>query len=127
LISNSNFKIQLKFEKVFHMKVVELEILKISYFGNFSSHYMILGVIWQKQSKGSCVLGGATVPDESPPGTARHGHRRAVVAFGQLPGASWPPAVASRDHRAGRLRICCLSYKAPRCRRLFLFSVFTAA
>jgi hypothetical protein len=43
------------------MKLVELEILKISYFGNFSSHYMILGVIWQKQIKGSCVLGGATV------------------------------------------------------------------
>jgi hypothetical protein len=27
------------------MKLVELGILKISYFGNFSSHYMILGVI----------------------------------------------------------------------------------
>jgi hypothetical protein len=27
------------------MKLVELEIMKISYLGNFSSHYMILGVI----------------------------------------------------------------------------------
>jgi hypothetical protein len=57
LISNSNLKIQFEFEKVFNIKLVYLEILKISYFGNFSSHYMILGVIWQKQFKGSCVLG----------------------------------------------------------------------
>jgi hypothetical protein len=49
LISNSNFKIQFEFEKVFNMKVVELEIMKISYFGNFSSCHMILRVIWQKQ------------------------------------------------------------------------------
>jgi hypothetical protein len=34
-----------EFEKVFNMKVVDLEILKISYYGNFSSHYMILRVI----------------------------------------------------------------------------------
>jgi hypothetical protein len=34
---------------VFNIKLVELEILKISYFENFSSCYMILGVIWQKQ------------------------------------------------------------------------------
>jgi hypothetical protein len=39
LISNSNFKIQFEFEKLFNMKLVELEILKIL--------YMILGVIWQ--------------------------------------------------------------------------------
>jgi hypothetical protein len=37
LISNSNFKIQAEFEKLFNMKVVELEILKILYLGNFSS------------------------------------------------------------------------------------------
>jgi hypothetical protein len=37
LILNSNFKIQAEFEKVFNMKVIELEILKISYLGNFSS------------------------------------------------------------------------------------------
>jgi hypothetical protein len=43
------------------MKLVELEILKISYLGNFSSCYMILEVCWQKLSKGSGVLGGATV------------------------------------------------------------------
>jgi hypothetical protein len=37
LISNSNFKIQAEFKKVFSIKVIELEILKISYLGNFSS------------------------------------------------------------------------------------------
>jgi hypothetical protein len=30
---------------VFYTKLVELEILKISYLGNFSSCYMVLGVI----------------------------------------------------------------------------------
>jgi hypothetical protein len=30
---------------VFNIKLVELEILKISYFGNFSSYYMMLRVI----------------------------------------------------------------------------------
>jgi hypothetical protein len=34
-----------QFEKVFNMKLVELEKLKISYIGHFSSCYMILGVI----------------------------------------------------------------------------------
>jgi hypothetical protein len=34
---------------VFNIKLVELEIMKISCLGNFSSYYMILGVIWQKQ------------------------------------------------------------------------------
>jgi hypothetical protein len=42
---NSNFKIQFEFEKVFNTKLVELEILKISYLGNFSSCYMNLRVI----------------------------------------------------------------------------------
>jgi hypothetical protein len=51
LISNSNFKIQFEFEKVFNIKLVDLEILKISYFENFSSYYMILGVIWQNSLK----------------------------------------------------------------------------
>jgi hypothetical protein len=37
-----------EFEKVFDMKVVELEILKISYLGNFSSCYMFLKVILEK-------------------------------------------------------------------------------
>jgi hypothetical protein len=32
---NSNFKIQFKFEKVFNTKLVDLEILKISYLGKF--------------------------------------------------------------------------------------------
>jgi hypothetical protein len=31
-----------EFEKVFNMKVVELEIMKISYLGNFSSCYIFL-------------------------------------------------------------------------------------
>jgi hypothetical protein len=81
LISNSNFKIQAEFEKVFNMKLVELEILKISYFENFSSHYMILGVFWQKQIKGSCVFGVLQYTDESTSGSERHGRRRAAVAF----------------------------------------------
>jgi hypothetical protein len=33
---------------VFNMKLVELEIMKISYLGNFSSCYMFLGVILKK-------------------------------------------------------------------------------
>jgi hypothetical protein len=42
---NSNFKIQLEFEKVFNTKLVELEIMKISYIGSFSSFHMNLRVI----------------------------------------------------------------------------------
>jgi hypothetical protein len=42
---NPNFKIQFEFGKVFKTKLVELEILKISYLGNFSSCYKNLGVI----------------------------------------------------------------------------------
>jgi hypothetical protein len=34
---------------VFNIKLVELEILNISCFENFSSCYMILEVIWKKQ------------------------------------------------------------------------------
>jgi hypothetical protein len=34
-----------EFEKVFSMKLVELENLKISYLGHFLSCYMFLGVI----------------------------------------------------------------------------------
>jgi hypothetical protein len=34
-----------EFEKVFNTKVVEFEILKISYLGNFSSCYIIFKVI----------------------------------------------------------------------------------
>jgi hypothetical protein len=45
LISNSNFKIQAEFEKVFNMKLVDLEIMKISYLGIFSSCYMFLEII----------------------------------------------------------------------------------
>jgi Tfp pilus assembly pilus retraction ATPase PilT len=60
LISNSNFKIQFEFEKVFNIKLVELEIMKISYFGNFSGCYTILRVIWQKPLNLE-NLGGATV------------------------------------------------------------------
>jgi hypothetical protein len=39
-----------EFERVFNMKVVELEILKISYLGNFSSFYKILKVILKRQT-----------------------------------------------------------------------------
>jgi hypothetical protein len=42
---------QFEFEKVFNMKLVELEILKISYFGNFSSCYMFLKVILKNSLK----------------------------------------------------------------------------
>jgi hypothetical protein len=56
LILNLNFKIQFEFVKVFNMKLVELEIMKIAYLGNFSSHYMILGVISNLQL-GLCSLG----------------------------------------------------------------------
>jgi hypothetical protein len=44
------FKFQnpIRIQQVFNMKIVVIEILKISYFGNFSSCYMVLGVIWQK-------------------------------------------------------------------------------
>jgi hypothetical protein len=71
LNSNSNFRIQFEFEKVFNTKLVELEILKISYLRNFSSHYMILGVI------SICSLGGggATVASELGLGIKRHGRR----------------------------------------------------
>jgi hypothetical protein len=41
------------------MKLVELEILKISYLGNFSSCYMFLGVIL-KNSLNFLSLGGIT-------------------------------------------------------------------
>jgi hypothetical protein len=34
-----------EFEKVFNMKLVELEKLKISYIGHFLSCYMFLGII----------------------------------------------------------------------------------
>jgi hypothetical protein len=57
LISNLNFKIQVEFEKVFNMKLVELEILKISYLGNFSSCYMFLEVILENNLKNK-NLGG---------------------------------------------------------------------
>jgi hypothetical protein len=60
LISNSNFKIQFEFEKVFNIKLVELEILKISYLENFSSYYMILEVIWQKQFEIENFRGGCS-------------------------------------------------------------------
>jgi hypothetical protein len=66
LILNSNFKIHFEFENVFNIK------------------YMILRVIWQNSLKLK-NLGGATLPDESPPGTERHGHRRGA---GLLPGRS---------------------------------------
>jgi hypothetical protein len=36
---------EVEFEKVFTMKVVELEIMKISYLGNFSSYYINLKAI----------------------------------------------------------------------------------
>jgi hypothetical protein len=62
LILNSNFKIHFEFKKVFNTKLVELEILKISYLGNFSSHYMILRVISNLQfglcSGGRCYSVG---------------------------------------------------------------------
>jgi hypothetical protein len=75
LILNSNFKIELEFEKMFNTKLVELEILKISYLGNFSSYYMILGVT-SIYSLGLCSWGGsATVLGESGIDSARHGRR----------------------------------------------------
>jgi hypothetical protein len=70
----SNFKIQFEFEKVFNTKLVELEILKISYPGNFSSSYSKSKLIWQKQFEFENV-GSATVLGESPSGNARHGRR----------------------------------------------------
>jgi hypothetical protein len=100
LISNSYFKIHFEFEKVFNIKLVELEILKISYLEKFSSYYMILGVIWQKQFKIE-NLGGAAVAGESKPGTAWHGRRRVAVAFGQLlvaPVIATSPARAFEQH-----------------------------
>jgi hypothetical protein len=82
LILNSNFKIQFEFEKVFNTKLVEIEILKISYFGSILTKIVRIGNLG----------GGATVPDESPPGTERHGHRRAA---GPLPGRSRERLVAT--------------------------------
>jgi hypothetical protein len=100
LISNSNFKIQFEFEKVFNMKLVELEILKISYLGNFSSHYMILGVIWQKQFE-IRNLGGATV------------HRRILAGHR----ATWAPAsrrgLRSDSRRAYDRNLVCGRLLAP--------------
>jgi hypothetical protein len=70
--------------------------MKILYFENFSSCYMILGVIWQKPFE--FIFGGrATVAGESQPATAWYGHRRAAVAFGQLP---YAPATATTSARA---------------------------
>jgi hypothetical protein len=57
LILNSNFKIEFEFGKVFNTKLVKLEILKVSYLGNFSSHYMILGIL-SIYSLGFVVFGG---------------------------------------------------------------------
>jgi hypothetical protein len=49
---------EVEFEKVFNMKLVELEILKISYLGHFSSCYMFLEVIlknsFEVKSLGGC-------------------------------------------------------------------------
>jgi hypothetical protein len=47
-----------EFEKVFNMKLVDLEILKISYLGNISSCYMFLKVILEKNHLG-CEVGGS--------------------------------------------------------------------
>jgi hypothetical protein len=71
------------------MKLVEIEIMKISYLRNFSSCYMFLGVIWKNSLKLE-VWGIATV----------HQRIRAVQRM------AWAPArpvvafsAASRHHR----------------------------
>jgi hypothetical protein len=82
LILNSNFKIQFEFEKVFNMKLVELEILKISYLGNFSSHYMILGIISNLQL-GLCSLGVLHC-------RANQGSAASGMGAGEPPTSRWP-------------------------------------
>jgi hypothetical protein len=54
------------------MKLIELEILKISYFESFLSCYMILEVIWQKQFEFE-NLGVLQCTSESGQCSARHG------------------------------------------------------
>jgi hypothetical protein len=89
---NSNFKIQFEFEKVFNTKLVELEILKISYLGNFLSCYMNLGVICEKQFKFE-KLGGSYSARRIRAGHraawAPASRRAASTTFSRAPG---PPA-----------------------------------
>jgi hypothetical protein len=107
---------------VFKMKLVELEILKNSYFGNFSSHYMILGVLWQKLIKGSCVLGVLQYTDESTLGSGRHGRRRAAVAFHSLlVYPSWPARNRARLPTAASSSLAIYISKPHNRRRFSLF------
>jgi hypothetical protein len=105
------------------MKLVELEILKISYLGNFSSFYMFFEVILETSLKSKNFGGCYRAP-------ANHGRAARDMGTGEPP---WPSASfqARRGRqllvrvtaRAGRLRVGCLSYKAPRCHLLPFFSV----
>jgi hypothetical protein len=78
---NSNFKIQFEFEKVFNTKLVELQILKISYLGKFSSSYSKSKVIWQKQFE---FENGGVLQCSANHRPATHG-----MGAGEPPGGAW--------------------------------------
>jgi hypothetical protein len=77
------------------MKLVELEILKISYLGNFSSYYMFLEVILKNNFEVKS-LGVATVDGELEQGSRRHGRR---ARHHGLPRPSRAPQLASSSSR----------------------------
>jgi hypothetical protein len=81
---------------VFNIKLVELEILKISYLENFSSYYMILGVIWPKQFEIE-NLGGLQWPVI----IADHRATWAPASYRGL----WPASSHACDHHLARSRL----------------------
>jgi hypothetical protein len=89
---NSNFKLQFEFEKVFNAKLVELEILKISYLGNFSSSYSKSKLIWQKQfefENGGKCYSARRITVRQCTAWAPASRRAAPGSFSRAPG---PPA-----------------------------------
>jgi hypothetical protein len=87
------------------LKLVELEILKISYLGNFSSCYMILGVIGENSS--NCKVWGESysarrITAGQRTAWAPASRRATSRTFSRAPG---PPArrrVPSSDRHCGR-------------------------
>jgi hypothetical protein len=107
------------------MKVVELEILKISYLGNFSSSSAKSKVISKIQFRVS-ESGGATVPNQWEQSSARHGRRRDPSwPFRPLPGivvvvsSSWTSPHFSTSCCPAIARL--LLYKRPTSSPFFLF------
>jgi hypothetical protein len=83
---------------------------------------MILGVLWQKLIKGSCVLGVLQYTDESTLGSGRHGRRRAAVAFHSLlVYPSWPARNRARLPTAASSSLAIYISKPHNRRRFSLF------